>query len=318
MNVLLVDIDSKINNIVLMNVSKYHRGKGNNVSLVRCGQRGDTKGKPDTPIQIYSNDYDWVYVACIFKQNREYAMRIRDSFAERGIGVLAGGTGIDVTTNIKPWMRKLMPDYDLYPSSRSMGFTTRGCVRRCPFCVVPEKEGAIHRWMHPKEFYDDRFSEMILLDNNWYADSDYFFETTQWLIDNNVKVNAIQGMDVRLLTDEIAQRLKELRWWGVMHFAFDSMVDEQAVRAGIKMLKKARIDIRSNVKFYVLVGYDTTIDEDIYRCRLLKELGTGAFVMPYQRTVPIARLARWANKPQLFWSIDIDDYFKAGVTGVGT
>ena len=318
-NIILVDIDSKpkIGNLVLMNISRYHQSKGNNVALIQCWQRGDMKGKLTIPVEIYTTDFDWAYISCIYRQNRDYAMKIRDSLRERGIGVSLGGTGINLTTTVGPWMEKLMPDYDLYPSRKSIGATTKGCVRKCPFCVVPQKEGSIHQWMHPKDFYDPRFPEMILLDNNWYADKKYWFHTTDWLIDNNIRVNAIQGLDARLLTMEIARRLKELKWWGQMHFAFDNMADEQAVRDSIAMLKKAGMNIRRNVTYYVLVGHDTTIEEDIYRCRLLKKLGTNAFVMPYKRTVPISRLARWSNKPQLYWSFDIDEYVKGGIRGVG-
>ena len=199
------------------------------------------------------------------------------------------------------------PDYDLYPGiTYSLGFTTRGCIRRCPFCVVPEKEGKIQRWQHIREWHDERFDTVVCLDNNVYADREWFFENTDYVLESGLKYNAIQGMDIRILDEEIAGRLADLKWSGQMHFAFDSIQDEGAVRKGIQMLQDAGIRTRHDVTFYVLVGYNSTEEEDKRRCRVLKELGATPFVMQYKRTTWTRKVAWWANRPQVFWSCDID------------
>jgi hypothetical protein len=114
-------------------------------------------------------------------------------------------------------------------------------------------------------------------------------------------------MDIRILTPEIAERLKAIRWSGQYHFAFDNMADEAAVKAGISMLKDAGINTRHDVTFYVLVGFNTTEEEDKYRCRLLKELKTNAFVMQYKRTDWTRKIAWWANRKEAFWACDVDE-----------
>lgn len=62
------------------------------------------------------------------------------------------------------------------------------------------------------------------------------------------------------------------------------------------------------VSFFVLVGFDTTFEEDLYRCRKLKEWGANAFVMRYKQTPELNALARWANRKQIFWSVDFAEY----------
>lgn len=230
-------------------------------------------------------------------------------------------------------MRYIKPDYELYDGQicqkcghkinyckclrkkpvpgnifYSIGFTTRGCIRECPFCIVRQKEGKFQKWQPITNFHDEKYKIVILLDNNVYADKAWFLKTTDFILENNLKFNAIQGMDIRLLDPDIANRLKELDWYGKMHFAFDNMKDEKAVRRGIEILKDAKINIRQNVQFYVLVGFNTSEEEDKYRCRLLKKLGTNPFVMPYVKNEWTNKIARWANFKGTFWTCDIDDY----------
>lgn len=247
--------------------------------------------------------------------------------------VLIGGSGVKVSGSYN-WlpgpMQKVKPDYDLYnglvckncgkliyyckclggPQAGNMfyslGFTTRGCIRNCPFCIVRDKEGPFKKWNHIKDFHNEKFRIVHLLDNNWLANKNWFLVNTDYIISRKLRVIE-NGMDIRVLDKEIATRLKEIKFYGNLHFAFDRIEDEEEVVKGINILKKVGIKIRHNVQFYVLVGYDTTPDQDKYRCRLLKKLGTNAFVMQYKRTPWTKKIAWWANRKKLFWSCDIDD-----------
>ena len=283
--VLLIDYDSKIPNLALMKLSAYHKAKGDEVGF-------------------NVTDPDIVYVSVIFSKNKQQAMGLKYMFPESE--VIFGGSAINYD-----WLPQeiefMKPDYDLYPSEYSQGFTTRGCIRSCPFCIVPKKEGYLKRWQHPKEFHDSRFDTIMIMDNNWLADKEWFLKTTDWIVSEDLWVIE-HGMDIRLLDDEIAQRLAEMKFKKPIKFAFDWMWVEPFVRRGIEILKRAGINVRSNVMFYVLVGYNTTPEEDKYRCRLLKELGTNAFVMPYVKNEWTKKIARWANRKWLYWSIDIDEY----------
>jgi len=171
--------------------------------------------------------------------------------------------------------------------------------------VVRWKEGDYAPWMHVSEFHDDRFNEMVLLDNNWYALKDWFFDNSQWLIDHEVVVVVEQGMDIRFINEEIAEQLFKIKWKKGIKFAWDNIRDEKAVLRGIEILENAGFNLRADVSFYVLTDFDTTPEQDIYRCQKLKELGTNAFVMAYQKPSPkhpeplrqphIRHLQRWAD-----------------------
>lgn len=286
MRIRLIDIDSKIPNLALMKLSAYHKARGDSVSF-------------DEP------DPDRVYASVVFTKNAWKARAQRQMFPNSEVEI--GGTGIDLAKRLPDEIEFCKPDYDLYPSTYSLGFTTRGCIRRCPFCVVPEKEGKIRRWQHIREWHDDRFNSVVCLDNNVYADKAWFFENTDFVLEQGLQYNAVQGMDIRILDEEIAGRLADLKWSGQMHFAFDSIQDEGAVRKGIQMLQDAGIRTRHDVTFYVLVGFDSTPEEDKRRCRLLKELRATPFVMQYKRTPWTRKVAWWANRPQAFWACDVDD-----------
>lgn len=286
MRVRLVDVDSAIPNLALMQVSAWHKQQGD--------EAGFDIAEPDK-----------VYVSCVFAKNAEQARGLATLWPEAD--VVLGGSGLNREWLPAP-MQMVKPDYDLYPSEYSLGFTTRGCVRRCPFCIVREKEGRLRRWQHVREFADERFGQVSLLDNNILGDRDWFFEQTDWLIAHKKKVDFVQGLDARLIDAEIAARLKELRHAHQIRFAWDNMADEAAVRRAIDLLNAARIRVRGAVSFFVLVGFDTTFDEDLYRCRKLKEWGANAFVMRYNQTPELNALARWANRKQIFWSVDFAEY----------
>lgn len=285
MRVLLIDVDSKIPNLALMQISAWHKAQGNQVGFG-------------------IDDPDSVFISCVFKKNASQARGVATMYPKAQTFI--GGSGIS-NAWLFPQMLHIKPDYDLYPSEYSQGFTTRGCIRRCPFCIVYDKEGPYQRWDHIENFYDDRFDTVRLMDNNWYADKEWFIENSNFIIEHDLKVIE-GGMDIRILTDEIAERLSNIRWAKPLHFAWDNMKDEKKVLRGIKLLKDHGIDIRRKVQFYVLVGYNTTHDQDVYRCQKLKELNTNAFVMPFVKNRETNALARWANKKWLYWAIDYKDY----------
>ena len=286
--VLLVNIDSKIPNLALMQISAHHK------------QLGDTVG-----FDISNPDY--VYISCIFTKNAEQARGIAALYPNAKVSL--GGTGVDIYKRLPVEYEKICPDYSIYPKmDYSLGYTTRGCIRACPFCVVPKKEGKFHRWQHISEFHNPTHKKIIVLDNNVYADLDWFFENTDYVLEKNLKFNAVQGMDIRILNEEIAQRLNQIKWFGELHFAFDNLKDESKVIRGIELLKNAGIDTRHKVIFYVLTGFNSTFEEDLYRVNLLRSLDTNVFVMQYKVTPQTRRLANYANRRWLFWRIPFEEY----------
>lgn len=300
MKIRLIDVDSKIPNLALMQISSYYKSQHK---------------KNEVGFHVTSPDEVWI--SCVFTENQDKAWFAADSLFAYNPIIHRGGSGFLLKSTLAPlpkWlpkeMQKVKPDYKLYPDMKySLGFTTRGCNRNCKFCIVRSKEGKLQRWQHVSEFHDKKFDTIQLLDNNWLGDKDWFFDNSEWIIKSKLKVIE-NGLDVRLLDRDIAKQFSRIQWVKGLHFSFDKPEHENAVVRGIELLRNAGINIRSQVQFYILVGFDTTITQDKYRCRLLKKLGTNAFVMPYEKTNWTKNLARWANRKQLFWSCDIDDYIK--------
>jgi hypothetical protein len=286
--VLLVDVDSKIPNLALMKISAWHK------------TMGDITG-------FDTADPDLVYISCIFKKNREQARGIASFYPDAKIDI--GGTGISLSKKLPNEIENIKPDYDLYPSTYSQDYTSRGCPRICEFCVVPEKEGGIYIAKHPSEFHDPRFDTCMIMDNNLFATPQYWqVDVLKWFIETEIKMLSPQGWDIRLLTKERANLLKRAHHAGILHFAWDNPEDEPVILKGVALLKDAGFDLRHRISFYVLAGFNTTIREDIYRCQKLRDLGVQAYLMPFRKSKEINALARWTSRPALFWSFPFDQY----------
>lgn len=285
MKILLIDIDSKIPNLALMKISAYYKKYEN------------------ADVGFNVNNPDAIYVSSIFKENKEQVYGLKTFYNCR---FNLGGSGIN-NSKLPILIEQIKPDYDLYPSEYSQGYTTRGCIRNCSWCIVRNKEGKFHRKQHVKVFHDNRFDTIMIMDNNWLADKEWFFENTDYILENDLKVIE-HGMDIRLLDEEIAERLSQMKFAKPIKFAFDQIGIEKTVIEGIELLEKHGINLKQKVMFYVLCGYNTDEYEDYYRCRLLKENGVNAFVMPYKKTPFIKDLARWANRKWLYWGMDFQDY----------
>lgn len=284
--VLLIDFDSKIPNLALMKVSAWSKLRGHDVGFV-------------------IEDPDHVVVSVIFSKNKSQAAGLKRIFPNAQIHF--GGPGWNLKNFLPPSIEKIKPDYDLYPSEYSQGFTTRGCIRHCPFCFVPEKEGKIQIWQHPSKFHDDRFNTCMIMDNNLLALPEWFKTVSSWFIENGIKMKSPQGWDARLLTEEYAGILKDIRHDGVLHFAWDHTRDEKAIIRAIRILKDIGFDLKHKIGFYVLAGYgekgyNPTFEDALYRCNRLREMGVNAYVMPYhKKDKKINKLARWADRGWSYW-----------------
>lgn len=289
MKIKLINVDSiKIPNLALMQLSTWHKSLGDTVAF-------------DIP------DPDRVYISCIFKKNAALAKGIATYYEDSE--VILGGSGLDLHSTIPEPAQKIKPDYSLFPNMNySLGFTTRGCIRNCGFCIVPKKEGRLHRWQHISEFHDPQHKHVKLLDNNWYADKDWFFENSNYLIDNKLTVDVTQGMDLRILTEEIAEQLSRLKFENhTLNFAWDNLKDQAKVFDGLGILTNAGIKPHY-IQVYVLTGYNTTPEEDIYRVNKLRDAGFLAFVMKYKNTPENKDLARYVNRRELYKSMTYAEY----------
>jgi hypothetical protein len=129
-DVLLVDVDSRIPNLALMKLSAWHKRQGYEVLLFRC------RGKQVIP----RVEARWTYISCVFSWNAPFAIKLAEILPNAQIG----GSGVG-DTKLPNEIEHMMPDYELYGCDYSMGYTTRGCIRRCDFCLVWRVEGPFIR-----------------------------------------------------------------------------------------------------------------------------------------------------------------------------
>jgi len=141
------------------------------------------------------------------------------------------------------------------------------------------------------------------------ADREWFFETSQWIIDKGLHVIE-HGLDIRFIDEEIIGQLKdmEIKLW---HFAFDFTELEPIIREKVQLLKDCGVNVRSNVAIYCYCHNDAMHDDAVYRCNVLKSLGVNGDVMfncDMPKTQRIKALMKWSWRKQLFWSVDYENY----------
>jgi len=273
MKIGLFDIDSKYHNLALMKLSAYHKNKGDEVGFYE---------------PILSPIYDKVYVSKIFSKKN-----INEGYIPEDCVI--GGSGFNSKTNLPDDIEHTKPDYFLYNLNYSLGFTTRGCIRNCGFCIVRQKEGNIKEHAEIEEFLNLKSNIVVLLDNNFLALSSHIKKLQKyiekgWIMDFN------QGFDIRLINKENAELLFKVKHYKQIHFAWDQMICEKEVKEGLKILFKAGIK-PYKIMVFILCNYDTDFIEDIYRFEELLSLGVDPFVMIYENgNKNIRNFARWVNK----------------------
>ena len=245
--------DAPKHNLALMKISAWHKSNGDDVDL---------------NMPILRADYR--YASILFERNRK--MFIADKY---------GGPAFDNFECLDSEIEKSRPDYELYPHNDfSLGYTFRPCWNCCDFCKVPKMNHPDLKHHSIWEFHDTRFKKICLLNNNTFLDPRWK-ETFEEIWDAGLSVIDENGYDLRLVDDEKADAIKHTKWQGSVHFAWDRMCDEALIVHGLKMIKKHKIN---NVRVYVLIGYNTTEEQDLHRCQVLKDIGLDPYIMPYNQS----------------------------------
>lgn len=290
MNIGLIDVDGHggFPNLALMKIARYHKNMGNSVEWA---------------MPLFG-DYDTIYASKIFTFSsepnwNEYRFRHLEK----------GGTGYDIKKRLPADIEAVTnPDYSIYSNCNySIQFYSRGCIRHCPFCLVHDKEGGV-KSVQPMEL-NPRGEWIEVLDNNFFANPDW-----RAAVDHLLKCGQpvkLHGVDVRIMDEEQAYNLNRLKMKGYIHIAWDlpKLDLTKQLEAMTKYIKPSKIAC------YVLVGFNSTMEEDLRRLRTLKRLGILPFVQPFRdyenKRKPSQYekdLARWANRAWLFKSMDFLDY----------
>lgn len=257
----LIQLDGKMSNLSLMKLCSWHQKKGDDVTV----------------LDLSSFKFDRVYASKIF----------------------VGGSGYDLKSELPKEIEAQVPDYEKFKLDYSIGFTSRGCIRDCGFCLVREKEGYIRE--APFDWISHH--KVIVLDNNFLASS-MWREKLEYFIRQKLKVSFNQGLDIRLINEENARLLSKIKYYDShfrrrrLYFAFDDPKLENIVWDNVRLLNDSGIP-SNHLMFYVLVGYNTTFQEDYDRFEILQSLGCLPYIMIYnnRRDKPILRhFARWVNR----------------------
>ena len=137
----------------------------------------------------------------------------------------------------------------------------------------------------------------------------------QQLIDSKAWIDINQGLDIRLMTEEKAEMIKQMKI-KELHFAWDRYQDKEMILPKFKMFKEVtKLDARKLI-VYVLCNFDTTIEQDLERIYTLRELGYWAYVMLYDKEhIPkghaLRKMARWCNNRFVFAKCErFENYLK--------
>lgn len=291
MKALLIQVDGPIPNRALRCWGGYLKERGYEVFY--------NDGCPDP---------DLVKISCIFEWNAPRAREIAKQFS---CPVEIGGYGVDKKAKLPYEVEHHMPDYE--GMDFSMGPTTRGCIRCCDFCGIWKIEGAFREHAPIEEFWDPSHDKIVFLDNIFNA-SELMEEKLMFCREHGLKVSITQGIDARLVNRGQAQILAE-HWpyynWKfddtVLYTAWDRLEDERGVLRGIRNLIGAGIPAR-RIRPYELIGYNTSLEQDLYRFNKLRELGVYPFVMPYDNKPH--PMKRWGQRPALYKTMPFEEWHR--------
>lgn len=311
----LIDVDSSgFPNIVLMKISAYHKAKGDSVEWYDPLFHG--MGEP----------FDIVYMSKVFSFTPDYEYFVNSK------KILRGGSGYSISqTNGKEVYDKVCdnqlsseiehqyPDYSIYPEltkDTAYGFLTRGCPRGCNFCHVANKEGRkSYKVADLKEFWNGQ-KYIEVMDPNMFACKDWK-DLSEQLIQSKAYINFNQGCDIRIMTEEKIEHLKQMKI-KTIHFAWDRFEDKDVIVPKFKVLKEMTGWDRRKLIVYVLTNFDTTHEQDLERVYTLKRLGYWPYIMIYQKNkLPkghiTIKLQRWVNNRFIFETCNtFDEYLKTG------
>jgi hypothetical protein len=218
---------------------------------------------------------DTAFVSVVFSWNRNEAYMRAVSLRQSGYKVKVGGPASFLTD--------MFSEFDTAGTVNALPFhnpeatfTSRGCIRNCTFCLVPKIEGALVE-------LENWEVKPIICDNNLLATSDkHFDKVIDRLLESGInKIDFNQGLDARILTNHHAKQLSRLPKDTIVRLAWDHVKTENLFLSAFEKLKNAGVK-PSQIRCYVLIGYNDTPEDALYRLEKVRSLGALPNPMRYQ------------------------------------
>lgn len=281
-------------NLALMKLSAWHKAQGDSVEWWN-------------PLVTY----DRVYSSKVFTFTPECDYLPPDT--------IKGGTGygVGLFDELAPKIDSMFPDYSIYPDcDYAIGFLTRGCIRHCPWCVVPRKEGNIRPYNTWQEIKRPDSRKIVFMDNNVLA-CQHGIEQMENMVGEDVRIDFNQGLDARLITPEVALLLGKLKWIRFVRMSCDTDAMLEVVLQAVDRLKQCGVK-PWRIFCYVLVQDIPSAER---RVLALRDAGISPFAQPYrdftnniEPSAEMRRFARWVNHKAVFKSVaTFADYTTRGV-----
>lgn len=265
----LIDIETKVVNTAYMQIATYHRARGDTVEWA-------------APLEY--DKYDVLYCSSMFTftDKRQVPQ-----------WVFTGGTGYNLNSRLSQVMERCQYDYSIYPEcDRSIVWFSRGCPCKCPYCVVPQKEGSIHS-VEPKRL-NRNGKYIVVQDNNFFANPTWR-TALDWLRATGQPVD-FQGVDLAYINNTKAKQLAKVR-----------LVENQAIKISWDdPRKEIQRKLRTLLKYikpgkvmcYVLIGFWSDHAENLYRVRTLWDrFKVRPYIMSYNENDPYQKsFERWVNR----------------------
>lgn len=277
------------------------------------------------------NEYDEIYLSKVFSfTNIPVDLTMHSN-------IRIGGTGffMEGAPDLPDEIEHHMPDYHLYDSyvfkeiargikpkhfsdymDYSIGFTTRGCFRKCSFCVN-KKYDRVVRHSSVGEFFDEDRRYIYLWDDNVLGYPKWQ-DVLDELDDTGRRFQFRQGLDMRLMSEEKAIRLSKSKYHGDYIFAFDHLKDKALIEKNLRIWRKHS---EKTTKLYILCGFEAQDESDIIsvfeRIKVLMKYKCLPYIMRYEEYKNskyigmYINLARWCNQPDFFKKKSFREYCEA-------
>jgi hypothetical protein len=298
MKIGLIDVDGhNFPNLPLMKLSAWHKQQGDLVEWYSPMFSGHMNKVYMSKVFTFTPDYEWCIDA--------------DEIIKSGTGYFYPDGGPVLPEEIE----HIYPDYSLYPDLcryTAYGFLTRGCPRNCNFCIVGKKEGCKSiKVANLSEFWN-RQKNIKLLDPNITACQDWK-ELFEQLVESRAWIDFTQGVDIRMMTDEKAELIRKIKL-KIIHFAWDDYGDKDIIVKKLKRFREITGWDHRKMSVYILIGFNSTIQEDLERIYTVRDLGFSPYVMIYEKEkLPpghaLKKIQIWVNAPWCFRSVErFEDY----------